>query len=137
MAAANPERGEIDLKVGDRAFVLKLSMNAAVALEKKTGMSIGQINAAAATLHFEAIRSLFWLMLQKHHAKEFETEESVGDLIDDAGGVAVIFDLMISLANGNAPEPGEEAAGAGDGANPPTAQAGTGERSTSTPVASA
>lgn len=130
---ANPERGEVALKVKDRTFTLKLSMNAAVSLQKKTGKKIGQLLNECTSLDFETIRTLVLMLLQKYHADEFKTEEQAGDLIDDAGGIAVFSDALTSLMDVNKPDVTSE------GANrPPSAQpSGTGDSSTPTPVASA
>jgi hypothetical protein len=126
---ANPERGEIDLTVGGRTYTLKLSMNAAVALEKKLNKSIGDIMRDAGNLKFQSIRTVIWLLLQKYHATDFKTEESVGDLIDEAGGVGTFFTVLKELADANR----ADATGGADGENPPEAQSGTGEPSTSSP----
>jgi hypothetical protein len=131
---ANPERGEVDLQVGDRSYVLKLSMNAAATLEKKLGRSLGSIMVAANSLEFTAIRTIVWLLLQRYHAADFKTEEQAGDLIDDVGGVAPFFDVLNKLGQVNQPD---QRSG-GDAAHPPGAQpSGTGDNSTPTPVASA
>lgn len=122
---ANPERGEVNITVGGRVLTLKMSMNAAVALEKRMGKPIGQVLADAGSMHFEAIRTMVWLLLQKYHAVDFPTEEPVGDLIDDAGGVGTFFTALIAL--GQEQEPKRE----GASENPPAAQGGTGDDSTS------
>lgn len=127
----NPERGEVALTVGGREYTLKLSMNAAAALEKRLGKSVGEILRDAGQLKFTAIRLCVWLLLQKYHADDFKTEESAGNLIDDAGGIAPFFAVLMELGQANRTE------GTGDPANPPTAQASTGGGSTSTPDASA
>jgi hypothetical protein len=126
---ANPERGEVALVVAGRAYTLKLSMNAAVTLERKLKKRIGQIMQEASALSFESIRLVVWLLLQKHHAEDFTTEDKAGELIDDAGGVQVFFSALQALTEANQPE--------GVAADPPEAQDGTGERSTSPPDVSA
>lgn len=132
---ANPERGEVALKVKDKTFTLKLSMNAAVSLQKKTGKKIGQLLNECSSLDFETIRTLVLMLLQKYHADEFKTEEQAGDLIDDAGGIAVFSDALTNLMDVNKPDP----ASTGDGKERPllAQTTGTGEVSTPTPVESA
>ena len=96
----NIERGEIDLTIDSegskyhgRTFTLKLSMNAAVAVEQKTKKRIGQLYQEASALGFESIRYIVWALLQKHHGKEFKTEVEVGDLmvIRDCGAYAAVM----------------------------------------------
>lgn len=135
---ANPERGEIEIVVKrtengaeiEKPYTLKLSMNAAVAIEARTKKKIGELLADATALDFTAIRDIVFALLQKYHAKEFKSLDSAGDLIDDAGGVHVFFESLQKLGEANAPE-------GGDKANPPTALvSGTGDGSTETAAAS-
>ena len=130
---ANPERGEVPLTVNGETYTLKLSMNAAVILQKKTNRKIGQLLADCSNLDFEAIRSLVWMLLQKYHAAKFKTEEQVGELIDEAGGIGLFSDALGDLVKLNAPDPAT-----GEGSDrPPSAQpSGTGDNSTPTLVAS-
>ncbi len=117
---ANPLKGEVSLAVetagGARSYVLKLSMNAAVALQKRTGKTLAQSFAAVEILDMEVIRDFAFALLQKHHAQEFPTPESVGDLIDEVGGIVPFLNAFEQLVTHNAPE------GASAG-NPPQAPA--------------
>ena len=127
---ANIERGEVEVVVNDRPYSLKLSTNAAVALENRLKKKIGAILADAEGLDFTAIRDIVWLLLQKHHAEEFKTPAQAGDFVDDAGGVKVFFETLQKLGQANAPD--------GAGANPQIAPTpGTGSASTETPAGSA
>ena len=133
---ANPERGEVELQVKSRdgnvekTYVLKLSINAARALQKKyKGKPMGEIVAGLDKMDFESIADIAFMLLQKHHSEEVTTPDKAGDVLDDCGGVvpfAMAFRELISMkdAEGNA--------------NPPKAQepSTTGD-STSTPVAPA
>jgi hypothetical protein len=129
MAIANRERGEVDLTVEREGstvtFVLKLSMNAAVALEKRRGKSVGEVLQELARMDFVSIRDVMHLLLQKHHAKEFSQIEAVGNLCDEIGLVKAV-EAINAVMEANAPE--------GKG-NPPTAAASTGDSSSSTPAA--
>lgn len=128
MALANPERGEVSMDIAGTTYTLKLSMNAAVALERKLKKRIGQLLAEVNALGLDATRTMVWLLLQKHHAADFKTEDAVGNLIDDAGGIQAFFETLKALFEANAPE---TAAGAdGQPPNPPDAQAGTADAST-------
>lgn len=130
---ANPERGEVDLEVhtaeGTKHYTLKLSINAAVALQAKRKKTMGEIVQELSTMDFNTIRSLAFVVLQKHHKDEITTEEKAGDVIDDAGGVVPFMAAMRQLL-----EMGQKAA---NDANPPTAQETTGGASISTPAVSA
>lgn len=88
MAQGNPERGELTFVVKGKSYVLKLTMKALVALQKRTGKTFGELLTAIAKLDVEALSELVWMMLQTHHAKEFENQDSVLDFIDQAGGFA-------------------------------------------------
>jgi hypothetical protein len=122
---ANPERGEVPLIVGDRTYTLKLSMNAAAALEGRLKKSLGDIMRDAGSLNFQAIRTLVWLLLQKYHAAEFKTEAAAGELIDEAGGIGPFFAAIQQLQTVNQPD--EQKEPSGDPENPPDAQGGTGD----------
>jgi hypothetical protein len=127
---ANPEKGEVELVIPateekpERRYTLKLSMNAAVTVERRLKKSLGQLVKDAANLEFDSIRCLTWLLLQKRHAKEFKTEDQAGDLIDEAGGPGPFFAAISELNRLNSPdakaESGAGAAGAVDGAEDPT-----------------
>lgn len=133
---ANRERGEVALVIPgergapNREYTLRLSMNAAVALETRLKKRLGIVIAEAELLSFEAIRHIVWVLLQKYHAAEFKDEEAVGNLIDDAGGVSVFFELMRQVSAANQQETQDGGGGAAEG-NPPDAPGGTGASSTS------
>jgi hypothetical protein len=105
MATANPERGEVDFPVkrGDggveKNYVLKLSINAAVALQKKLKKPMAEIVGGLDKMDFEIIREIAFMLLQKHHAEEVKTPEAAGDVVDDGGGVqkfALAFQSLIA-----------------------------------------
>lgn len=111
---ANIERGEVEIVVNDTPYTLKLTTNAAVALQTRTKKTFGQLAAAAMELDVEAIRDIVFALLQKNHAADFKTLTSVGDFIDDAGGIKVFFETLGKLAEANRSAEEE---------NPQTAQA--------------
>lgn len=98
---ANIERGEIEIIVKDKPYTLKVTMNASIAVQARTKKTMGELINAATALDFEAIRDVVFMLLQKHHAAEFKTLSSVGDFIDDAGGVAAFFNALEQLAKAN------------------------------------
>lgn len=134
---ANPERGEVGISVTrvvngrDETFeyTLKLSMNAAVALQNKRKKTMSAIMAEVESLDFATIRDIAHMLLQKHHAKEFDTPEKAGDLIDEAGGLIPFFDAFRALMATNETPPSQEGS-----ANPQPAQIQTGDGSMSMPA---
>lgn len=116
--------------VDGKSYKLKLSMNAAATLQKKTGKKIGQLLQEVGGLDFVVIRQLVWLLLQKYHADQFKTEEAAGDFIDDAGGISGFFAALEELSNLNANEAKLTEVATGK-ADPLPAQAGTSESSSS------
>ena len=136
MATANPERGEVDLPVKradgevERNYVLKLSINAAVTLQKKLRKPMAEIVSSLDKMDFETIREIAFMLLQKYHKEDITTPEQAGDVVDDAGGIhpfARAFEALVM----------KQQDGQGN-ANPQTAQGTsiTGE-SSSMPVAPA
>lgn len=143
---ANPKRGEVELVVGDdekaRRLTLFLSTNAVCVLQRKTGKTYGQILGGIKDLDFVALRDLVHMLLQKYHAKEFPNPEVVGDLIDEAGGLATMIEVLTEIFTLNAPaakdQAAAQAAAAERSADPnaeTTATGGTGTSSTLTAVA--
>lgn len=122
---ANPERGEVEITVirdGEtKPYVLKMTMNASVAMQKRLGKPVAEIIDDLQKLDVLAIRDLAFMLLQKHHKDEIKTVEQAGDLLDDAGGIAVFLQKFEEVSRLNA---GEQTA------NPPTAQPTTGAPST-------
>lgn len=136
---ANRERGEASFFVErdgvQKEYILKMSINAAAALQQQRGKYLPEIMAGIETLDFLAMRDIAWLFLQKHHADEIDTVEKAGDLIDEAGGIDAFFTAFNQLMQDNQP-PADGAA-----ANPRRAQtasqaSSTSDVSSSTPVAS-
>lgn len=125
---ANIEKGEVEIIVGSTPYTLKVGMNAAAILQHRHKKSIGALLRDASDLDFVAIRGLVWLLLQKHHAKEFPNEEAVGNFMDDAGGLAMFMDAIAKLADANNEGPDPNLTAQGNG---------TGETSTSMLAASA
>ena len=135
----NIERGEVDFTVADKTYTLKLSMNAACALETRSKKRIGEILASCESLDFTAIRDILFVLLQKHHARQFPTLTEVGNLIDDAGGVMTFFAALRAMTVANEPDAesasasGEKKKGPKGADDPLDAQGGDGDASTSKP----
>jgi hypothetical protein len=139
---ANSERQEVTLAVkrkangtegGEDVYVLKLTTSAAIALEGKLKKSTGEILMDMGRFSVSTLRDVLHVMLQEHHAKDFPPTPNgatkVADLMDRIGKKALATAIADAIGFKE-----EEAEG---GPNPPEAQAGTGDGSTSTPGASA
>lgn len=132
--AANPERGEVDLTIGEKTYTLRPTMNAICVMQKRTGQTYGQIIASIDVMDIAALRELFFTFLQPNHGKEINTLDKAGDLMDAAGGNSPIVGAIVDVMKANAQR---AKAASGDAADPQTAQAGTGDGSGQTPDASA
>jgi len=95
---ANPERGEVDLVVGDRALVLSLTTNDLCVIQARTGKTYGDLVVGLSRLDVPAIRDLLWTALQRYHAAEFKKVEDVGALMDSMGGFLEALPALRTLA---------------------------------------
>jgi hypothetical protein len=129
---ANPDRGEVELVVDGSRYVLRLRTNAICAMQNRLKKSYGDILQDLTKVDYADLRELLFSALQPYHGSQFKTLESVGDLMDDAGGHNGIIDVVVALFNLNRP-PAKKDIQAGGAANPPSAQAGTGIDSGLTP----
>ena len=102
---ANAQRGEVEIEVHGTFYTWRLTTNAAVTLETRTGQKLGDLLTAADSLSMVALRDLVWVLLQAHHAAEFETVSSVEPWIDDAGILAVVLKFR-ELLEVNQPQAG-------------------------------
>ena len=134
---ANPEQGEVDFPVktanGEvlRNYILKLSIKAGRALQKKLKKPMGEIIVSLDKMDLDTVQEIAFMLLQKHHSDEVKTPDDAGEVLDDCGGVTKFALAFKELMTGQKAEAGE-----GSG-NPPTAQTSITGNSTSTPVASA
>jgi len=116
---ANPHRGEVGLVVGDKEFTLALTTNGLCDLQKRTGKTYGELLASLGRLDMVALRDVMKTLLRKHHGKQFHDESAVGDLIDDAGGLSGLTDLLKDILSLNQPPDGDDATEGGEGSDPP------------------
>jgi hypothetical protein len=138
---ANKERGEFALQVQDRAYTLRLTTNACCELEDfAQGRTWDQVMAGVRQGRMKDVRLLIWTALRQHHpdmaSDKPESVKTIGDLIDEAGGLAGILGQIQAFLQMNLPEAEDVVSGGSAAARPPNAQAGTGDRSTSTPAPS-
>jgi hypothetical protein len=131
--AANPERGEVDMVVGEKTYTLRPTMNAICVMQKRTGQNYGEILASIDVMDISALRELVFTFLQPYHGKEINSLDKAGDLMDLLGGHKPTIDVVAEVMTVNAKRSKSHGGGPAD---PPTAQGGTGDVSGVTPVAS-
>lgn len=124
MPTANPEKGEFDVVIGGRGYVLVSEFNGLINLQKllsNNGVrpSIDSIMERCMNGDLEALRGLFWSMLYRHHPEV--TLEGAGDLIMEAGGLSSIDAMLAAVGKSSAPDPRDVAALGGAETNPPKA----------------
>ena len=80
---ANEHRGEAELKLGDQIYLLRLTTNAMVAVEEKTGRSfVAMVEELCDPVQARmgTVRAALWGTLLEHHPDI--TLEMVGDMMD-------------------------------------------------------
>lgn len=96
MSAANALRGEAELRVGERVYVLRPSFAALVAAEAELGPLFALVERAAdAQLGLGELVSLFWHCVKDR--PETLTREAVGEAVIAQGLVAVTPALRVLL----------------------------------------
>ena len=78
---ANRERGEVELKAGDKTYVLRYTTNALVKLEDVLGKPVSKMGGEEISM--KEARAMVWAGLL--HAYPDLTPEQAGDIIDAAG----------------------------------------------------
>lgn len=93
--AANPLKGEVEIKIDGKPFVLCFTSNALVALQQVMGKGVEEI--APHLGNVENRRGLLWAGLQKHHGDVDLL--TAGDMLDDAddGLLALLETLARAL----------------------------------------
>ena len=95
-AAANPLRGEADLRIGGRTHVLRPSFAALVAAEAELGPLFALVERAAeGGLTLSELAALFWHCLAER--PEALTREAVGEAVVAEGLAAVTPALRMLL----------------------------------------
>lgn len=135
--AANREKGEVDLVVGERTYTLTLKTMGLIALQKHFSESeliadLSDIWQKASAGSLEHVVAIFWASFQRYHPDM--TYEKAADLVDSVGGVEALNQQLQALSGSTTPDPDDVKALA----NPPKAQPtrGRGGRSTSKAAAS-
>lgn len=108
---ANPERGEVELVLpvngdggAERRYTLRMSTNAICELQARTKKTYGELLNDLSRVDYVSLRELVFSLLQRYHRKDFDTMLKVGDLIDDAGGLAGLMPTLTQLFRLNAPQ---------------------------------
>lgn len=128
--SANPERGEVEMSVGDRTYVLRPTMGALRALQKRTGLTFTAAIKSMSEIDPTVMSEMIFAFLQPYHGKEIKTIEQAEALIEDAGGFNAVLVLMVELMRLNSVR-GKDVLGKSD-AHPPATQDGPGDVSGST-----
>ena len=96
---ANPHRGEVKLKAGEKAYTLRFSIDAICQLEEATGKNLVALMTEmsdAKRMSISAVRQLLHAALHEHHPEVSLIE--AGELMMAAGGLltslAIVTDAM-------------------------------------------
>jgi hypothetical protein len=92
---ANPHRGEVALKAGDKAYTASFSINAMCDLEQlmrrsivEIAMELEMVESNPTTLRMGTVRAVTWAALRQHHPEL--TEADAGDILAEAGFAEVM-----------------------------------------------
>lgn len=128
MSIAIRNKGEVQIQhpVTQKIYVFRPSVNSLAKLETLVGKRTPVIMQEALLGSLLAQQQLLWSYLQKFHGEEVDSFEKAGNLIDEIGldVIDAKFNELNALTN-------EAAEKGGEGGDPQTAQAGTGDGSTS------
>jgi hypothetical protein len=86
MTMANKSKGEVGLKVGDKAYTMVFNVNALCLLEDAAGQGVMQIGATMSDpskMRLGIVRQMLWAGLQTKHAGL--TVEEVSAIMDAIG----------------------------------------------------
>lgn len=101
---ANRERGEMRLATPTQTYTLRLTTNACVDLEDRSGKLVDEVIRGAYRGSVRDLRWLLWASLQDGHADTVKEPTDVGVIIDDAGGIKGVLAQMIAFVKLNADE---------------------------------
>lgn len=107
MPAANPERGEVALTVGDRSYILVLDFDGICAAEEAMSDQTKAVTIAEIVLHaargsHRHARVLAWAALKRRQPDI--TLEHAGEVIVSVGGVDAFFDTVKKLRKSLEPD---------------------------------
>lgn len=93
---ANPLKGEVEFKAGEKTYTLVFDNNAIVEVETMLGRSIfGIMDLMSDKTKVELghIRALLWGGLRRHYPNVTIVE--AGDILGEVGGIAVVAEPII------------------------------------------
>jgi hypothetical protein len=101
---ANPHRGEVELKAGEKTFTLAFTINSVCELETALDKPLMDIVSDMGRL--TTIRAVLWAGLRHHHKM---TLEAAGDVMQEAGAPATAEAINVALSRAfPQPEPGSK-----------------------------
>lgn len=99
---ANPHRGEVELKAGEKTYTLSFTINAVCELEAALDKPLMDVVSDMGRLM--TIRAVLWAGLRHHHKV---TLEEAGDVMQAAGAPATAEAINLALSRAfPQPEPG-------------------------------
>jgi hypothetical protein len=122
---ANPERGEVGITVGGKAYTLRPTFDSLCELEDLVGKPLHELMEGIQQGRLSGVRAVTWCFLQDEHAAEIKTLKDASRWIERAGGVDAVLSAVQRALGLNVPEEAE----AKTETDPPEAQVGTGEPS--------
>ena len=99
---ANAERGELEVKIGDKTYTLVLRTAALIALQKHFSTAervadMGEILTKMEARSMEHLVAGFWAALQKYHAGiTYEEAVTLLDDCEDWEKIAVLFSALVA-----------------------------------------
>lgn len=90
---ANPHRGEVSFKAGEKDYTLCFTINAVCELEDRLGKSVGEIVSDMGRI--SVVRAVLWAGLLHHHKVSIE---QAGEIMHEAGAAATAQAINAAMA---------------------------------------
>jgi hypothetical protein len=90
---ANPNRGEVELKAGDKTYTLAFTINSVCELETMLDKSVGEVVADMGRV--SVVRAVLWAGLRHHHKVDLE---QAGQIMHEAGAAVTAQAINQALA---------------------------------------
>lgn len=94
---ANRERGEQRLVAGAQTFTLRLTIDACLEVEDRSGKTLDDLIGSVNRGSVRALRWLLWASLQAKHAAEIPRPEDVGPVMDAIGSPADVRAIIAAF----------------------------------------
>ncbi|WP_138423721.1 GTA-gp10 family protein [Maritimibacter alexandrii] len=98
-------RAKTTFEAAGKTYTLQFTTNALVELEEATGKSVVDI-LESEQQSMKMLRAIFWAGLIEHH--DTMTQKEAGAIIDAAGGLDAVMDLVNKAMTASMPEKGAE-----------------------------